>query len=177
MDQSGQGKTYRVVCLHDPAVDWDACDVGEYANSRDANALKFKAGARPRWFEFKRLSRSDMLHIAAYASASDEHRRDAAFARGIVRIEHPDGGAVSGPLGEDDLNALEHSAIQEIGEIVLERSRVPLAFAPTYVPLPMSRAAWVSSRLQSAGPSKTSKAQSSVEQAQPSPAATSESAG
>jgi hypothetical protein len=171
-------KTFDVVRFYDEAIDWDrsGCKPVEYAEAREYEKLAFHEGQRPIVFRFQRLSRRVLLNVISRATNEAEERHRA-FQCGVVEVVGRDGsvwkpGKVSRPdytmMSESDLDALEQvlgvefQDMQEIGGVVLTRSRVPFASEPRYPVLHSSVAVWVAVSRRSAAQSPTAAAQSST---------------
>jgi hypothetical protein len=139
-DATGQGQTYEVVRLHDPAIEWgDPLDPSEakraakYREERDVTTLRFVDGKKPTMFRFRRLSRSDLRMIESRFSQTEKH--ELAFSRGVVEVLFSDG-VIRRPAGtswkDDELDLFDWLDIEDIGGVVLTRSIVPLDCAIVY---------------------------------------------
>jgi hypothetical protein len=196
-------KTFTVVRLWDPAIDWEAMkrppivgyDLREdgsededrprfayeptteliYSMGRDVDRLVYKPGERPFFFKYQRLTRQQMLSMVA-RGVTQEEKRVRAFQCGVVEVIAPDGSAWKPrnakragftTMEEADLDALERehgigwTDLQEVGEIVLTRSDLPLGCEPHFVAPPSSVAAWAAESRRSAERSRTAAAPSS----------------
>lgn len=152
MIETGQGKTKRICTIWDPGVRWSmrdgdgGVDAKVYARDRDESIIESTPGGRPTWFITKRLRRSEMVLIED--TYGDAARRAAAFSCGVVAIERPDGQTIKPSAKRwtsEELDELcEHAEVEEIGMVVLSRSRVPLDWPAAYALPPSSLDAWAS---------------------------------
>lgn len=140
-DATGQGQTYEVIRLHDPAIEWgdpldpvEAKRAAKYREERDTTTLRFIDGKRPTVFRFRRLSRADLRMIESRFSQTEKH--ELAFSRGVVEVLFSDG-VIRRPAStawkDDELDLFEWLDIEDIGGVVLTRSIVPLDCAIVYV--------------------------------------------
>ncbi len=159
MDPTGQGETLRVVCPWDPAIAWpderraQEKQASAYHRERDFAALRFTEGTRPRVFVTRRLRRSEMRDVSCMSSEPYQH--EAGFVMGVSRVEMPDGSTLRPANGsrwtEDELDAhFDHAAINDIGSVVVQRSRIPLGLPASFVEPHSSVAALVAFLSQSA---------------------------
>jgi hypothetical protein len=131
MDATGQGQTFKVVRIFDPAIRWSEgakdghTDVREYAKTRVFDSLIAVEGQRPMVFHTTRLRRSVTRDIECMSA--EPHKRERAFAIGVSLVEI-DGAPVK-PAGdtwtEKELDIFDFVDIEDVGNVVLERSRLP----------------------------------------------------
>lgn len=135
--------------IYDPAIRlWDGRSGVRLESwlreGREVEKLELRPGARLRVYHFERLTRPQMLFVEK--ADHDVTARDRAFALGVRRIDREDGttwepSGVNGQgffgISEAELDAMEFPDIQEIGGVVLARSRVPFGCEVSY-PVPPS---------------------------------------
>jgi hypothetical protein len=150
-------ETFDVVRIYDPAIRLagpGATNITKYATSRDGAELVLVPGREATVFRCVRLKRSKMLLVDE--AEVDAVARDRAFAYGCVEIRVPGRDPIT-PAGDfwtaEELEELDYPDIQEVGMVVLARSRVPFDFAVRYPVLPTSLAVLRSAVSRSAAPS------------------------
>lgn len=128
--------TFQVVRVYDPAIDHDTPEDAwrKFLNERDHSGLVYFDGKKPVVFHCRPLSIDERRQLRSCATEEDKH--EAAFARGVVRVErhvHPDGdardfyrptdtGAKARPIPDSMLALFGEEDVQEIGAVVLARS-------------------------------------------------------
>ena len=83
---------FQVIRVYDPAIDRDASDLSQFALERDPSHLVYTEGAQPVVFHCRRLTLNERRD--ARNKATDCDRYEAAFVRGLVKVERL-------PVGED----------------------------------------------------------------------------
>lgn len=143
---------FQVVCVSDPAIDFERGDPGTYAASRsDLSKLVYHEGERPAVFHCRVLTRAEIREVNNKGATPETLalRLEACFARGLLRVEnlrHPDGtqrdwvrnGDDSGkakPLSDSALSYFDESEIQEIGMVIMSKSFLAKS-SGGYYPLP-----------------------------------------
>jgi hypothetical protein len=125
---------FRVVLASDEAIDIGACDMSKYVAERDVDMLVFLEGEKPTVYWCRPLTRQEIREVRN--KVSDGDRYEAAFARGLVkveRLEHANGQRLdwlrpddrsgkSKPIPDSGLDYFSEAAIQEIGSVVWIRS-------------------------------------------------------
>lgn len=135
----------KTIRIYDPALDWAAkTKLLDWAVERDVEKAELVPGKRPRVYHFQRLTRSQLLFVEK--ADHEVTARDRAFALGVRRIDMEDGTSWE-PIGvgradfaaisEAELDTLEPCDIQDVGGVVLTKSRVPFGF-PVSLPVPPS---------------------------------------
>lgn len=165
---------FKTARFYDPAIQpWDPSKkkgtmLVDWARERDMTKLVTWPGKDPVVFVCRRLTRSQMLFVSR--AADEVTQIDRAFALGVVEVQRP-GEAPWRPAGSDkrdffamseaEIETFEFCDIQEIGGVILTRSRVPFDLSPVYPVQPSSLAVldavisrFVARNLSGAYPSK-----------------------
>jgi hypothetical protein len=150
-----QVREFEAIRIYDPAIEpFDPATergtrIADYAEWRDPKMLALWPGKRPVTFFFRRLTRAERRLVEA--SAGDFEKHEQAFRYGIRRVVRADGSAwtperIGHPtyfgMTEEELDVWDPTDIDEIGGVVLTRSRVPFDFAPRYRLRPSSLCVW-----------------------------------
>lgn len=175
MDATGQGKITKVVRLFDTAVRWtdgpsaSGTDARAYAASRDFELVKAVEGQRPMVFHTRRLRRSQIRDIECMSA--DPFKRESAFAVGVDMVDMPDG-QVMRPARErwtdDELDRFDFVDIEDIGSVVLARSRLPFGSPASFAAPPSSAVALAALLYPTAAPSQSGVVIDSSKPAEPS---------
>jgi len=150
MDTTGQGEIFKVVRPFDPAIRWSqapadgAADVIAYMTRRELGPVLECVidGKRPVVFHTRRLRRAEMRDVEGLPTEQAKH--EAAFACGVVMVE-TDHGEVLRPARErwtaEELDRHFHFAdVEDIGSVIVTRSRIPFGLSVSYA-APRSSAA------------------------------------
>ena len=139
---------FRVVVVCDPAIDHAASDLARYVSERDESALAYEAGELPTVYHCRPLTLQERRDVRN--KATDADRYEAAFVRGLVRVErllHEDGqrrdwtrpddkSGKQKPIPDSALEAyFDEASIQEVGMVVRQKSFLPRG-SGAYYPLP-----------------------------------------
>ncbi len=126
---------FKVVRLYDPAIDIEGCNINDYVTSRDVSTLRYLEGARPAVYHCRPLTRAEIREVRN--KASDADRYEAAFVRGLIKVEQlyredgsrsdwardEDKSGKARPIHDSVIEALfAESDVQEIGAVILARS-------------------------------------------------------
>lgn len=140
--------SFEVVRRFDPAIDPQASDWQAFIRTGDVSTLAFFDGETPTRFTCRRLRRSEVHEVQRLPTDAD--RYEAAFARGVMRIEglriesgrtswvRPDRKTRDGaevPLSTRELDAFAEADVLEVGAAVLARSLCD-PFSPVFWPAP-----------------------------------------
>lgn len=140
-------KSFPVVRLFDRAVRWsdgkkDGCtDARAYGETRDFDLIVLEPGKRAMVFHTKRLLRSQMRDVEGLGT--EPVKREVAFAYGVESVEMPDGRVIR-PKGdrwtseEMDAEGFDFPTVEDIGAIVVQRSRLPFGWPGSFVAPPSS---------------------------------------
>lgn len=144
---------FPTVRIYDPAIQpWDhirktGTKLVDWGRERDMAKLVTYPGATPVVFHCRRLTRSQMLFVSKAPDEVTQH--DRAFALGVIGVDRPEqppwkpagvGARDYFAMSEAELESFEFTDIQEIGGVILTRSRVPLDLSPVYPVQPSSLA-------------------------------------
>ncbi len=149
-------KVFKVVRIFDPAVRWSdgpaegMTDVRAYARERDFSAIVTAPGDRAVVYHTKRLRASQMRDVEGYSA--EPSKRWLAFQVGVSVIETRDGKVVSPSRGawtdsEMEAHGVEFADVEDIGSVILQRSRLPKDLPASFVAPPSSArasAVWLS---------------------------------
>jgi hypothetical protein len=139
---------FRVVLASDAAIDIGASDMSRYVAERDVDALVFFEGEQPTVYRCRPLTLQERREVRNKATEAD--RYEAAFVRGLVRVEHlvhPNGeratwiktddrSGKNKPIPDSALEAyFDEAAVQEVGMVVWVRSFLARG-SQGYFPLP-----------------------------------------
>lgn len=124
-------ESFTVVCRYDEAIDAEAMTSDErdhYRETGDMSALKFLDGERPALWHCRRLRTSEMREV--YAAPNDSARYEAAFARGLVKVENMRvgdsrqtlGRPSDKPLNDKALDMYDPADVLEVGAAIYGRS-------------------------------------------------------
>jgi len=131
---SGTG-TFQVILASDASIDVEASEMGRYYTERDLDALVFVDGESPTVYHCRPLTLQERRDVRN--KATDPDRFEAAFVRGLVRVErllHDDGQRRDWVKPDDRSgksktipdSALEkyfdEAAVQEVGMVIWVRS-------------------------------------------------------
>lgn len=150
-----QLREFEAVRIYDPAIEpFDPATgkgtrIGDYCEWRDPAMLAIRPGMTPIRFVFRRLTRGERRTVEA--GSGDFMQHELAFRFGIRRIVRADGSVwtperldrpdYSG-MTEAEIDTWDATDLDEIGAVVLTRSRVPFDFAPRYRLRPSSLSVW-----------------------------------
>lgn len=162
MEQAtGQGEVLKAVVPWDPAIIWpnekEAREKAwkDYNGDRVFERLSFKEGTRPQTFTTRRLRSSEMADVDSIDGEPRRYR--VAFACGVKEVLTPAGETLrpaSGRWTEDEMERFGYAAHNDIGAVILTRSRLPLGLPVSFVLPPTSVAALVAFHFPSAAPSQ-----------------------
>ncbi len=125
-------EAFEVVCRFDEAIDAEAMtsdDRDRFRETGDVSALKFLDGERPTVWHCRRLRTSEMRDV--HSQSSDAGKYEAAFARGLMRVEGKRNGEareswtrpVEGkPLNDRALDGFDPADVLEVGAAIYGRS-------------------------------------------------------
>lgn len=147
------GELMKVVRVFDPAIQFfdletkSGVKILDWAEERDFDKLVFRPGTRPRVYHCAPLRRSQMRWVEG--ADNEWTARDRAFAMAVRKIEREDGSTWE-PAGvhqqqflaisEAEMDEMHTTDVQDIGGVVLTRSRIPFGLAVSYPVPPSSRA-------------------------------------
>lgn len=171
---------FAVVLAADSAIDYAASDMSKYVAERDLDALVYLDGEQPTVYWCRPLTLQERREVRNKASDADKY--EAAFVRGLVRVErllHDDGqrrdwvktddrSGKSKPIPDSALERyFDEGAVQEVGMVIWVRSFLARGSQGFY-PLPdISRHALTASLYhRAARMSATSGSETSSEQAE-----------
>jgi len=141
---------YKVILASDPAIDVALSDMSKYVSERDVSALVFEDGAAPTVYHCRPLTLQERREVRNKATEGD--RYEAAFVRGLVRVENllrPDGrrtdfstdmlsdkSGKSKPIPDSALESyFDEASVQEVGMVIWVRSFLAQS-SRGYYPLP-----------------------------------------
>ncbi len=124
-------ESFTVVCRYDEAIDAEAMTSEErdqFRETGDVAALKFLSGEKPALWHCRRLRTSEMRDV--HAQPNDAGKYEAAFARGLVRVENLRVGSErqsmgrpsDKPLNDRALDGYDPGDVLEVGAAIYGRS-------------------------------------------------------
>lgn len=134
---------FPVILISDPAIDTEATDYVAFLRERDVASLAFRDGEEPTVYHCRPLTLQERRDVRNKASDADRH--EAAFVRGLVRVErlHMANGSRGEWRRESDKSGKEklvsdrdletlfsELVVQEVGSVIWHRSSLP--FRPGY---------------------------------------------
>lgn len=140
-------KSFPIVRIFDRAIRWSNgkkdghTDVQRYGETRDPSLLVEIPGMRPVTFHTRRLTRSQMRDLEGLST--EPLKREVAFAYGVTAIDRADQRTVR-PTGdrwtseEMDAEGLDFASVEDVGAVILQRSRLPFDWPAYFVAPPSS---------------------------------------